>query len=317
MEYRKLGRSGLDVSVIGLGGNTFGRRCDAAQTASILDAALDVGIQTVDTSDIYGGGGASEEYIGRALTGGKRERWVVMTKFGGRTQDGPNGSGSSRRYIRQQVTASLRRLNTDYIDVYQVHFADRHTPLEETMSALDELVRDGLVRYIGCSNYSPWQLAESQWQARQHGGAAFVSSQPAYNLLNRAVEAEHIPACLHYGVGLIPYSPLAGGFLTGKYRAGEAAPSGSRYGDPAIARFAERMLTEENYTQVAALQRFAEERGLSMLQLALGWLAAQPVVSTVIAGATSPEQVQANAACAEVVLSADDLAALDEVTAGA
>ena len=228
MEYRKLGRSGLDVSVIGLGGNTFGRRCDAAQTASILDAALDSGIQTVDTADIYGGGGTSEEYIGRALTGGKRERWVLMTKFGGRTQDGPNGAGSSRRYIRQQVVASLRRLNTDYIDVYQVHFPDKHTPLEETMRALDELVRDGLVRYIGCSNYSAWQIAESQWHARQHGGAPFISSQPAYNLLNRAVEKEHVAACLHYGIGMIPYSPLAGGFLTGKYRAGKVAPAGSR-----------------------------------------------------------------------------------------
>jgi aryl-alcohol dehydrogenase-like predicted oxidoreductase len=198
-----------------------------------------------------------------------------------------------------------------------VHFFDRRTPLEETMSALDELVREGLVRYIGCSNYAAWQLAESQWQARQHGGAPFVSSQPAYNLLNRAVEAEHVPACLHYGVGLIPYSPLAGGFLTGKYRAGEEAPSGSRYSDPAIARFAERMLTEQNYAQVAALERFAEERGLSMLQLALGWLAAQPVVSTVIVGATSPAQVQANAACADVELSTSDLAALDELTAKA
>jgi aryl-alcohol dehydrogenase-like predicted oxidoreductase len=317
MEYRKLGRSGLDVSVIGLGGNTFGRRCDAAQTASILDAALDAGIQTVDTADIYGGGGVSEEYIGGALTGGKRERWVVMTKFGGRTQDGPNGSGSSRRYIRQQIEASLRRLNTDYVDVYQVHFFDRHTPIEETMSALDELVRDGLVRYIGCSNYAAWQLAESQWQARQHGGETFVSSQPAYNLLNRAVEAEHIPACLQYGVGLIPYSPLAGGFLTGKYRAGETAPEGSRYSDPAIARFAKRVMTEENYAKVTALESFAEERGLSMLQLALGWLVAQPVVSTVIVGATSPEQVQANAACAEIELSAEDLAALEELTATA
>lgn len=314
MDYRKLGRSGLDVSVIGLGGNTFGRRCDAAQTASILDAALDAGIQTVDTADIYGGS-ASEEYIGRALAGGKRERWVVMTKFGGRTQDGPNGSGSSRRYIRQQVAASLRRLNTDYIDVYQVHFADRRTPLAETMAALDELVCDGLVRYIGCSNYASWQIAESQWQAQVRGGAAFVSSQPPYNLLNRGIEADHIPACLHYGVGLIPYSPLAGGLLTGKYRAGEAAPAGSRYSDPAIARFAERMLTEGNFAQVAAIERFASERGLSLLQLALGWLAAQPVVSTVIVGATSPEQVRENAECGDVVLSEEDLAALSELTA--
>ncbi len=316
MKYRKLGRSGLDVSVIGLGGNTFGRRCDAVQTASILDAALDAGIQTVDTADIYGGGGTSEEYIGRALGGGKRDRWVVMTKFGGRTQDGPNGSGSSRRYIRQQVTASLQRLDTDYIDVYQVHFADRRTPLGETMTVLDELVREGLVRYIGCSNYSSWQIAESQWQARSRGGAEFVSSQPPYSLLNRDVESDHIPACLHYGLGLIPYSPLAGGFLTGKYRPGEEPPANSRYGDPAVARFASRVLNEKNFQQLAALDRFASERGISLPELALGWLAAQPVVSTVIVGATSPEQVLENAASAEVTLSAEDLSALDEITSG-
>ena len=316
MEYRKLGRSGLDVSVIGLGGNTFGRRCDAALTANILDAALDAGIQTVDTADIYGGGGTSEEYIGRALAGGKRERWVVMTKFGGRTQEGPNGSGSSRRYIRQQVTASLARLQTDYIDVYQAHFADRRTPLSETMAALDELVTEGLVRYIGCSNYSSWQIAESQWQARSRGGAEFVSSQPPYSLLDRAVEGDQIAACLHYGLGLIPYSPLAGGFLTGKYRPGEEPPAGARGGDPAVARFAPRVLNEGNFSTLAALEGFCSERGLSLLEVALGWLAAQPVVSTVIVGATSPEQVAANAACAEVALSAEDLAALDAITGG-
>ena len=316
MEYRKLGRSGLDVSVIGLGGNTFGRRCDAALTANILDAALDAGIQTVDTADIYGGGGTSEEYIGRALAGGKRERWVVMTKFGGRTQEGPNGSGSSRRYIRQQVTASLARLRTDYIDVYQAHFADPRTPLSETMAALDELVQEGLVRYIGCSNYSPWQIAESQWQARSRGGAEFVSSQPPYSLLDRAVEGDHIAACLHYGLGLIPYSPLGGGFLTGKYRPGEEPPAGARWGDPAVARFAPRVLNEGNFATLAALEGFCSERGLPLLEVALGWLAAQPVVSTVIVGATSPEQVAANAACAEVALSADDLATLDAITGG-
>ena len=316
MEYRKLGRSGLDVSVIGLGGNTFGRRCDAALTASILDAALDAGIQTVDTADIYGGGGVSEEYIGRALAGAKRDRWVVMTKFGGRTQEGPNGSGSSRRYIRQQVTASLARLKTDYIDVYQVHFADRRTPLGETMAALDDLVREGLVRYIGCSNYSSWQIAESQWQARSRGGAEFVASQPPYSLLNRDVERDHIAACLHYGLGLIPYSPLAGGFLTGKYRRGEDPPAGARWGDPAVARFASRVLSEENFARLAELERFASERGLSLLDVALGWLAAQPAVSTVIVGATSTEQVVQNAASAEVALSAEDLSALDKITGG-
>lgn len=316
MEYRKLGRSGLDVSVIGLGGNTFGRRCDAALTASILDAALDAGIQTVDTADIYGGGGTSEEYIGRALAGGKRDRWVVMTKFGGRTAEGPNGSGSSRRYIRQQVTASLARLRTDYIDVYQVHFADRSTPLGETMAALDELVGEGLVRYIGCSNYSSWQIAESQWQARSRGGVEFVASQPPYSLLNRDVESDHIPACRHYGLGLIPYSPLAGGFLTGKYRPGSEPPAGTRYGDPAAARFAPRVLNDENFATLEALEGFASERGLSLLELSLGWLAAQPVVSTVIVGATSPGQVSENAACAEVTLSPEDLAALDAITGG-
>ena len=309
MNYRQLGRSGLQVSVIGLGGNTFGRTCDAARTASILDAALDEGINTVDTSDSYSAG-QSEEYIGRAIAP-RRDDWVVMTKFASPMGEGPHTKGASRGYIRKAVDASLRRLGTDYIDVYQVHRPDENTPIEETMAALHDLVTEGKVRYIGCSNYASWQVARSNEIATRYGWTPFVSSQPAYNLLNRGIEAEHVPACLEYGVGLIPYSPLAGGFLTGKYRRGEGAPEGTRYaGSP----MADRMLNDRNFDRLDALEGFARDRAITMTQLAIGWLAAQPVTSTVIIGATNPEQVRENATCADVHLSADDLAALDQIS---
>ena len=309
MEYRQLGRSGLEVSVVGLGGNTFGRTCDAAQTASILGAALDAGINAIDTSDSYGAG-QSEEYVGRAMKS-NRARWVLMTKFASPMGEGPNTSGASRGYIRKAVEASLRRLETDYIDVYQVHRPDASTPDEETMAALGDLVREGTVRYIGCSNYAGWQVARSNEIAMRHGETPFVSSQPRYNLLDRTVEAEHIPACQAYGVGLIPFSPLAGGFLTGKYRRGEDAPEGARFaGSPQ----ASRVLTDSNFERLSALEAFAANRGITLTQLAIGWLVAQPVCSTVIVGATKPEQAQENAACADVILSEEDVAEIDQLT---
>jgi len=306
MEYRYLGNSGLQVSVIGLGGNTFGRTCDAGQTASILDAALDAGVNTVDTSDSYSAG-VSEEYVGDAIRA-KRDEWVLMTKFASPMGEGPNRQGASRGYIRKAVEDSLRRLGTDYIDVYQVHRPDPNTPAEETMSALHDLVTEGKVRYIGCSNYAGWQIAQSNELAARYGWTPFVSSQPRYNVIDRGIEAEHIPACREYGLGLIPYSPLAGGFLTGKYQRGEEAPEGTRYaGSP----FAARILTDRNFDRLDALGNFANERGISLTALAIGWLVAQPINSTVIIGATRPEQIAENAGYADVALTAEDLAELE------
>ncbi len=310
MEYRKLGRSGLDVSVIGLGGNMFGWGCDRAQSADVIAAARDAGINTIDTADIYGGPGVSEEYVGSAIRG-QRESWVVMTKFAGRMGEGPNWSGASRGYIRRAIESSLRQLGTDYIDVYQVHWPDPDTPAEETMSALHDLVTAGKVRYIGCSNYAGWQIVESNSIARQHGWTPFVSSQPLYNVIDRRVEREHIPACQHYGLGVIPYSPLAGGFLTGKYERGEEFPEGTRM---ATMEWARGVLTDRNWDRLAELRAFADERGVTMTELAIGWLVAQPAVSTVIAGATRTEQVEENARAGEVSLNAEDLEQIDKIT---
>ena len=310
MEYRKLGRSGLDVSVIGLGGITFGSECDRARTADVIAAARDSGINLIDTADVYGGRGLSEEYLGSAIRG-RRSDWVVMTKFGYPMGEGPNQAGGSRAYIRRAVEASLRRLETDYIDVYQVHRADPDTPVEETMSTLHDLVTEGKVRYIGCSNYAGWQLGESNWIARQHGWTPLVSSQPAYNVINRGAEREHIPACRHYGLGVIPWGPLAGGFLTGKYRRGEGFPEGTRM---ATSEWARPVLTERNWDRLGRLQAIARERGLTMTELSIGWLVAQPVVSTIIAGATKPEQVEEDARAGEVSLSAGDLEQIDKIT---
>jgi aryl-alcohol dehydrogenase-like predicted oxidoreductase len=228
MEYRKLGKSGLDVSVIGLGAITFGDPCDRSQTADVIAAARASGINVIDTADVYGGRGLSEEYVGDAIRG-ERHDWVVMTKFGFPMDEGPSQQPTgSRGYIRRAVEASLRRLRVDYIDVYQIHRPDPDTPAEETMSALHDLVIEGKVRYIGCSNYGGWQIAESNGITQGRGWTPFVSSQPAYNVLNRRAEREHIPACAHYGLGVIPWGPLAGGFLTGKYRRDEPFPEGTR-----------------------------------------------------------------------------------------
>jgi aryl-alcohol dehydrogenase-like predicted oxidoreductase len=310
MEYRRLGRSGLEVSVIGLGGNTFGMYCDERQTADIVSAALDSGINTIDTADVYGNRGDSETFVGKAIAG-RRHDFVLMTKFASAMGEGPNIKGASRGYMRKAVEASLKRLGTDYIDVYQVHWPDPETPLEETMSGLHDLVTAGLVRYVGCSNYASWQIAESNWLAKHYGWTPLISSQPRYNVIDRAMEREHIPACLQYGLGLIPWSPLAGGFLTGKHRRGQDPVAGTRMEKSAWAR---GILSDRNFDRLEALEPIAKDRGLTMTQLAIGWLAAQPVVSTIIVGATSPDQVRENAAAGEVQLSTDDLAAINEAS---
>lgn len=311
MELKNLGRSGLQVSKVGLGCNNFGGRLDKAATASVVHAALDAGITLFDTADIYGGRGPSEECLGAALQGHRRDV-IVATKFASPMGEGPHWSGTSRRYIFEAVEASLRRLGTDYIDLYQVHFPDPRTPLDETMRALDDVVRQGKARYIGCSNYAGWQVVESQWVARTHHLTPFISAQNQYSLMDRRIERELVPACNAHGLGILPYFPLANGFLTGKYKSGEQAPEGTRLAG-AGAR-ADAILNERNFATLAKLEGFAEARGHTVLEVAIAWLANQPHVGSVIAGATSPEQVAQNAAAGEWKMTAEELAEVDAIT---
>ncbi|RKT78698.1 aryl-alcohol dehydrogenase-like predicted oxidoreductase [Terracoccus luteus] len=310
MTHRQLGDSGLTVSAVGLGCNNFGRRLDQDATTAVVRAALDAGITLFDTADIYGMG-ASEEQLGVAL-GAERENVVVATKFGMDMQgaNGPDwGSRGSRRYVRKAVEASLRRLGTDWIDLYQLHRPDPHTPVGETLAALDELVREGKVRYLGSSNFTAWQVVDADWVARSEGRERFVSAQNEYSLLERDVEDELVPACEHVGVGLLPYFPLASGLLTGKYRRDEKAPEGTR-----LASMDDR-LAAADWDTVEALQAYADARDLRLVDVAIGGLAAQPAVASVIAGATSVEQVADNVRAGSWHPSPDDLAELDEITA--
>jgi aryl-alcohol dehydrogenase-like predicted oxidoreductase len=305
---RRLGDSELEVSVVGLGCNNFGRRLDLEGTAAVLEAALDAGITFFDTADIYGGGGASEALMGEALAG-RREEYLIATKFGVEMEgieDVPEAARGSREYVRWAVEGSLRRLQVDRIDLYQYHEPDGRTPIGETLEALDELVREGVVRAIGCSNFSAAELEEADRVARERRLARFVTLQNEYSLLERGIEAEVAPACERLGVSILPYFPLASGLLTGKYRRGEAAPEGSRLGGSAPG-------SEEQFEVVEALRAYAEQRGAEMIDVAIGGLAAQPAVASVIAGATKPEQVQGNVGAARWQPSAEDLAELDRV----
>jgi aryl-alcohol dehydrogenase-like predicted oxidoreductase len=315
VRYRPLGDSGLAVSVVGLGCNNFGRRIGRERAGDVVGAALDAGITLFDTSDTYGDPrGASEEMLGEALTG-RRGEAVIATKFGSDMggANGPDwGRRGSRRYVRIAVEASLRRLGTDWIDLYQLHRPDPGTPIEETLSALDDLVREGKVRYVGCSNFSGWQVADADWTARTHGYSRFVSAQNEYSLLNGAAGAELLPACRRFGLGLLPFFPLANGLLTGKYRRGSAPPEGSRLADPYWKRF--QRAEDAPWDVLERLEMFARERGHSLLDLAFSGLAAQPGVASVIAGATSADQVRANAAAAAWRLRDEDLAELDRIT---
>ncbi len=306
MRHVQLGHSGLRVSTLGLGCNAFGTRIDADRTQEVVDAAIDHGITLFDTADAYGEG-ASEELLGRAL-GARREDVVVATKFGmGPWADDPAVAHAGRRYIRRAVEASLRRLGTDHIDLYQLHRPDGVTPVEETLAALTELVREGKVRYLGSSNLTGWQVVDAEWTARTLGTERFVSAQNEYSLYNRVAEAELLPACTAAGVGLLPYFPLAYGLLTGKYRRGEPAPDGSRL---AAANQAHR-LEGADWDRIEALREFADERDVPMLSVAIGGLAARPGVASVISGATRPDQVATNVEAAAWRPGADDLAALD------
>jgi len=291
MRYRQLGESGLTVSVIGLGGNNFGGRIGLEETRSVVDAALDCGVTLVDTADIYGNRGGSEELLGQVLAG-RREHVVLATKFGMDMGNGTVARGS-RSYIRRAVEASLRRLQTDYIDLYQYHAPDGVTPLEETLATLDDLITGGKVRYIGSSNFAGWQVADADWIAQTQHQARFVSAQNHYNLLERDAEQELIPSCVNRGVGVLPYFPLANGLLTGKYSRGQAAPPGTRLTGR------ESELTDDVFDKLEALERFGAEHGHSLLEVAIAGLAAMPGIASVIAGATKPEQVRANAAAGD------------------
>jgi aryl-alcohol dehydrogenase-like predicted oxidoreductase len=309
MKYRQLGQSGLTVSVVGVGCNAFGARIDEQRTREVVEAALDGGVTLFDTADTYGTG-ASEELLGRAL-GSRRADVVVATKFGMDMQgaNGPDwGVRGSRRYIRKAVEASLRRLGTDWIDLYQMHKPDPATPIEETLAALHELVVEGKVRYLGSSNFTGWQVVDADWVARTAGHTAFVSAQNKYSLADRSADDDLIPACEHVGVDLLPFFPLEFGLLTGKYRRGQPAPSGTR-----LAAQTQR-LENADFDLIEALEAFAAERSVTILDVAVGGLIAQPSIGSVIAGATSAEQVVANVRAGEWEPSDDDLAALDSVT---
>ncbi|MFL5944673.1 MAG: aldo/keto reductase [Gaiellaceae bacterium] len=305
MRMRRLGNDGPTVSVVGLGCNNFGMRVDLDGTRAVVDAALDAGITLFDTADIYGGTGGSESFLGEVLEG-RRDRVVFATKFGGDMGDGTEARGS-REYIRKAVEASLQRLRTDYIDLYQYHTPDKVTPLAETFGALDELVREGKARYVGHSNLSAEQVEEVDGIAREHGWARPVSAQNRYSLLHRDPEEDLLPVCERLGLGVLPYFPLASGLLTGKYRRGEARPKGTRL------ESRDEVFTDEVFDRVEALKSFAQERGVTLLDVAIGGLAAQPAVGSVISGATKPEQVRANAAAGDWEPTADDLAALDAI----
>jgi aryl-alcohol dehydrogenase-like predicted oxidoreductase len=299
-----LGNSGLKVSVVGLGCNNFGMRIDQDQTQAVVDAAIEAGITLFDTADVYGGT-KSEEFLGKAL-GKRRHDIVLATKFGMPVGGDPKKRGGSRKWIMRAVEDSLGRLGTDYIDLYQHHQPDRDTPLDETLRALDDLVSQGKVRYIGNSNYTGWQIADADWTAA--GGVRFTSAQNLYSLLERGVETEVLPACEHFGLGFLPFFPLASGLLSGKYRRGEAPPEGTRLAAWG-ARGAQAM-SDANFDKVEALTNWAEERGHTILELAFAWLLGHPAVSSVIAGATSADQIKANVATAQWALTEEEV---DEV----
>ena len=297
--------------MVGLGCNNFGMKCDAEQTTSVVHRALDQGITLFDTADIYGNRGGSEELVGKAL-GNRRRDVVIATKFGMAMGEGPYLRGGSRRYVIAAAEASLRRLGTDYIDLYQIHAPDAETPQQETLEALTDLVRAGKVRYIGSSNFAAWQVADAAWISRAHGLYPYVSAQNQYNLLDRRIERELFPACRQFGVGILPYFPLASGFLTGKYKRGAEAPAGSRLA--LMQRMADQMMTDANFATLERLEKFASSHDHTILELAVGWLASQPLVSSVISGATTPEQVGANVKAAEWKLSAEELTEVDKST---
>ena len=311
MKQRTLGKSGLQVSMVGLGCNNFGGRIDLEASRKVVHKALDLGITLFDTADIYGEKGGSESILGQFL-GDRRKTIVLATKFGMPMDEAETLKGGSRRYMFSAIEASLRRLKTDWIDLYQLHQPDPLTPMEETLRALEDLIRQGKVRYIGCSNLPAWQVVEALWTARYLGLNRFVSCQDEYSLVVRDPERELLPAVEAYGLGFLPYFPLASGLLTGKYKRSEPMPEGARL--TKTQRLADRYLTDGNWRIVERLEGFCAERGRTLLELAFSWLAARPAVSSVIAGATRPEQVEQNVKAVGWTLSPDDLAEIDRLT---
>ena len=310
MKHRTIGKSDLQVSAIGLGCNNFGyvASMDVHASRRVIDKAIDSGINFFDTSDSYG---TSEDILGEVL-GERRKKIILATKFGSKQNALGEKSGASRGYLLAEAEESLRRLRTDYIDLYQIHYPDPKTPIEETLRALDDLVKSGKVRYVGCSNFSATQLQQAEDTAGKQSVKRFISSQDEYSLLVRDIEREQLPLIEHLGMSELPYFPLASGLLTGKYKQGHTAPKGTRLGEKQA--LADRYHTESNLAKVARLQQFAEERGHSLLELAFSWLLSRKVVASVIAGATKPEQVEANAKAGDWVLDARELAQIDEIT---
>jgi len=309
MQFRNLGRSGLRVSLVGLGCNNFGGRIDDEATRKVVDAAIEHGITLFDTADIYGEKAGSERVLGEVL-GARRKDIVLASKFGMKMFHG--GQGGSRRYIMSAVEESLTRLKTDWLDLYQFHTPDPLTPIDETLRALEDLVTEGKVRYVGCSNMPAWQVADAHWTARDLRLSGFASAQDEYSLLKRGAEKDLIPALRHYGMGLLPYFPLANGALTGKYKRNAPMPEGARL--TKLPERAGQIFSEANWAKIEALTDFCEARGRTLVELAFSWLAAQPVVSSVIAGATRPEQIAANVKAADWALTADELAEIDRIT---
>ena len=312
MEYRNLGRAGVKVSAVGLGCNQFGGVVDREGTRAIVHRALDLGVNFFDTANVYGNRGGSEEFLGDALAG-EWGRVVLATKFQGAMGEGPNDRGASLYHLQQAVEASLRRLKTDHIDLYQVHNWDEGARIEETLRALDDLVRAGKVRYIGASNFAAWQLGRANDLAEMRGWESFVTIQPHYHMLEREIERELIPYCRWAGVGILPYFPLAGGFLTGKYRRGEPPPPGSR-GERSP--YVQKYLADANFDVLDKLQAFAQAHDHTVGELAVAWLLVQPQVCSVISGATSPEQATANAAAAGWALTPEELAEVRGILEG-
>ncbi len=312
MKYRHLGNSGLEVSVIGIGTNNFGGRMEFKEAREVIFAAIDVGINFIDTANIYSHGN-SEEIIGRSLVD-RRDEVLIATKFGMLWEQGPHGQGGSRKHIMDSLEGSLRRLQTDRIDLYQMHCQDTETPIEETLRALDDAVRDGKVRYIGLSNFDPWRIADAQWTAAHNGYTKFISSQPEYSMLERGVERAVLPVSEKYGLGTLPYFPLAHGFLTGKYRRNEAVPENTRLALTPDAQG--RRLSDRNFDILEQLEVFVEKRGHTMVELAFAWLLDRASVGSVIAGASTPEQIRQNAAAADWELTAEDMEELNGILDG-
>ena len=307
MQYRKLGNSGLDISTVGIGTNNFGRRMDLNATQKVIHKAIDLGINFFDTSNTYGNQ-LSEEYIGKTITKDIRRNIIIATKFGMDMGGIPNNIGASRKHILEQVDDSLKRLNSDYIDLYQIHVPDPHTPILETLTTLNDLVRSGKVRYIGCSNFAGWQIAQAMETSRKESLEAFVSNQPEYSMLNRSIETEILPACENYNLGILPFFPLANGFLTGKYKRNQPPPSGTRLSESAES--ANAYFTSKNFDIIEKLEQLANDASHTVTELAISWLLSNNNVSSVISGATKTSQLEINAKAADWDLETD---VLDEI----